>query len=116
MRYVFYASHVENLQGRVHTEALCDGGPCPIHQPSLHRMTLWPADLDVRGLVLRSCRHGYLHFDPDSTAFYAKSLNRAQEHCRYCDGCCGDPDRTGWENLPVSDLETPIQSNRMEMW
>ena len=79
----------------VHTEQLCAGEACPIHNPSDHHMKDWP--LTWRGIMVRACPHGRLHPDPDSVRWHIREGHMDLLHVRHalgqtdCDGCC-DPD------------------------
>jgi hypothetical protein len=82
-----------------HAPHLCEGGFCPIHNPSNHHMRDWPitfrSDRTVwcpacereHGLVLteRICDCGIGHPDPDSLAY----LNLHAPGGWGTHGCCG---------------------------
>ena len=64
-----------------HTPKACDGGPCPMHDPSRHALRDAPAfHGDSSGLTMRRCVHGVFHPDPDDV--------RWRDRTHACDGCC----------------------------
>jgi len=77
---------------RVHTENMCTGEACVIHNPSDHKMRDWPMQfrLDKGALVERACIHGVGHPDPDSVMYFlrAKGAGMAYMWMHGCDGCC----------------------------
>jgi hypothetical protein len=76
----------------VHTIDQCHGQDCCIHNPSNHYMADWPYRWDsITKLMLRRCRHDFLHPDPDDLAFRRRrhGLERAAIKALHdCDGCC----------------------------
>lgn len=78
------ADHVTLVGGErlshVHSEAVCDGAPCCIHDPSDHHMADWPQHFrQDRYLMERICPHGVGHPDPDDPS---------PDRLHGCDGCC----------------------------
>lgn len=68
-----------------HPATVCEGSPCPLHQPSEHHMVAWALHWrGDRGLMERICEHGIGHPDPDSLAYLAG----ADDGVHGCDGCC----------------------------
>lgn len=67
--------------GGVHHSALCEGRPCTIHNRSDHAMRSWPQVWHL-GRVMRVCKHGANHADPDSPPGARECLPE------WCDGCC----------------------------
>lgn len=79
----------------VHDRADCKGQKCALHNPSPHHMRTWTkvVRLDKIGLVERLCGHGVGHPDPDSLAYYARTLTLPLFKgyalgSHGCDGCC----------------------------
>lgn len=78
----------------VHSDQLCAGQPCVIHNPSQHHMSAWALNWrDDRGLMERLCPHGIGHPDPDAMHFQ-RSIGRDYMGVHGCDGCCVRPDET----------------------
>lgn len=74
----------------VHSETLCAGRACVVHNPSDHHMRAWRLNWrDDRGLMERICPHGIGHPDPDDMA-YQRSAGRVGHSVHGCDGCCID--------------------------
>lgn len=71
-----------------HNESRCKGSYCAIHNPSDHKMKLWPKVVRETGLIERTCEHGVGHPDPDSVAYYLTIGKDFSIHG--CDGCCGE--------------------------
>lgn len=74
----------------VHAPEVCDGEPCPFHNPSDHSMIDWPTLIrfDRHNLVERICPHGVGHPDPDSQAFWDRVRPQFAAGIHGCDGCC----------------------------
>ena len=90
----------------VHDEAMCDGEPCPFHNPSNHHMVRWPVHvrLDKAALVERVCMHGVGHPDPDSMQ-YIKERHGPHYGTHGCDGCCKPPSPEDFEALRQRIIE-----------
>lgn len=66
----------------VHSVNICQGGPCPIHNPSNHHMRDWPTHWrNDKGIMERICPHGVGHPDPDDRGNPCLTIHG-------CDGCC----------------------------
>lgn len=76
----------------VHAIDQCAGQPCCIHNPSNHHMADWPHHWDgPLGQMMRECRHGYLHPDPDSVSFRRARWGHergSMMSVHDCDACC----------------------------
>ena len=78
----------------VHSENLCKGEICVIHNPTEHHMRDWPMNWrGDRGLIERICPHGVGHPDPDQIPRWA-AMGRITEGTHGCcqDGCCMPPE------------------------
>lgn len=74
-----------------HSEAVCSGNACCIHNPSDHHMREWKQWWrDDIGLMERMCPHGIGHPDPDHMTFVLSSrpLDGSPMGLHGCDGCC----------------------------
>lgn len=72
----------------VHPGELCAGRPCPIHNPTEHKMRDWPLLWrDDRGIFERVCKHSVGHPDPDQLDYWRETGQRHQA-VHGCDGCC----------------------------
>lgn len=71
----------------VHSEALCLGRPCVVHNPSDHGMRSWKLNWrGDKGQMERICPdHGTGHPDPDDMLYQAA---QGREYLRI-HGCCG---------------------------
>lgn len=79
----------------IHTQEMCDGSPCPFHNPSDHHMVDWTMNVRLDGfsygLVERLCPHGIGHPDPDSVAWkeaHPRKGSAGTWGVHGCDGCC----------------------------
>lgn len=71
----------------VHSDTLCEGRPCTIHNRSDHHMRPWAQHWrDDVPVMERVCPHGVGHPDPDN--WWVDSDNRWRHDC---DGCCEPP-------------------------
>lgn len=77
-----------------HPRGKCAGDTCAIHEPSDH----WARDLPARwvfsaqtgGRLVRLCKHGNVHEDPDDQAFRRRrDMPVFRTEACECD-CCGD--------------------------
>lgn len=73
----------------IHSEDLCRGRTCVMHNPSDHHMRdwtmVWRSD---KGTMERRCPcHGVGHPDPDDMAYH-KSAGRSWLGVHGCTGCC----------------------------
>lgn len=75
-------------EGSYHSQDKCEGGWCPFHNPSQHKMNTWPRNIRSSGLVERSCDHGVGHPDPDSVTWLNGFTRRSGWGIHGCDGCC----------------------------
>ncbi len=76
-----------------HSEHLCKGRVCVIHNPTEHHMIDWPIILrkDKEGLIERVCKHEVGHPDPDAMEFYVR-IGHDYVGIHGCDGCCNPED------------------------
>lgn len=74
----------------VHSDVLCRGEACPVHDPSDHHMRGWPAQQAPVGTLDRVCPHGYRHPDPDD-ATHRRNTDPLWDLDHDCDGCCFPP-------------------------
>jgi hypothetical protein len=60
----------------VHRPEVCDGEACVFHRPSGHNLReynpVWYAP--IHQALMRNCRHGQWHWDPDSLAYFERPL------------------------------------------
>ena len=64
----------------VHTEDMCEGEVCYIHNRTDHHMRSYPQHWrDDRWIMERICPHGIGHPDPDDPT---------EDRMHKCDGCC----------------------------
>lgn len=72
---------------QTHSPEKCAGETCCIHNPSDHRMSIFPRywRSDWGGMMERICPHGVGHPDPDWLA-RQNPAHRFDVHG--CDGCC----------------------------
>lgn len=79
----------------VHTEDVCQGQPCCIHNPSGHHMADWPPRWhNYSKQMWRTCPHGFVHPDPDDAWFIRRRYSEQEIIIRFshgCDGCCLPP-------------------------
>lgn len=76
--------NTEETLSSTHSESVCKGEPCTIHNRSDHHMRSFPQHWRAdRGIMERMCPHGIGHPDPDDP----KTSNPA-EAVHGCDGCC----------------------------
>ncbi len=72
-----------------HPAGWCRGAGCPLHGPSPHWARdlplVWEFDSKAGGRMLRRCKHGMLHEDPDDQAF-RRSQGRYTTRWQPC-GC-----------------------------
>ena len=79
----------------VHSEELCAGRPCVIHNLSKHSMRAFPLRLRIPSAIFdikplhaeRVCPHGIGHPDPDDMEFWI-SVGESSMGVHGCDGCC----------------------------
>lgn len=75
---------------RVHSERLCMGRACVIHDPSPHHMRDLPLHWrNDRAIFERICDHGVGHPDPDQYTYWEES-GQTWQGVHGCDGCCRD--------------------------
>ena len=76
----------------VHTQDQCAGHTCCIHNPSPHHMATWKHHWDDAMVqMMRECRHGYLHPDPDDLAYKRRAVGEDKASAlsaHACDACC----------------------------
>lgn len=72
----------------VHSQAVCDGTSCTLHNPSDHHMVDWPMVLRASGLIERTCPDGVGHPDPDSARYFIEKTGEDHWAVHGCDGCC----------------------------
>lgn len=66
--YRFEAMEPARLVG-VHNESRCEGGPCAVHNRSVHSLRTCPQWFDNdTGVMFRICPCGNFHIDPDERA------------------------------------------------
>lgn len=74
----------------VHSRDECEL-PCPFHGNSGHHMAEWPLDYEIiQGggpRMVRLCKHGIYHPDPDSHSHTKQAREFALDHPG-CDACC----------------------------
>ena len=81
-----------NVFLRTHTETVCEGQVCCVHNPSDHHMASWDQFWDARfGIMMRVCDHDIVHPDPDDLVVRTRDWANMPSHS--CDGCCS-PDGT----------------------
>lgn len=73
----------------VHSEEICRGRNCSIHNPSLHPLRnatlFWE-----NGMAWRICSEGVAHPDPDEIRWRLRTFQPVQLSHRCCDqNCCG---------------------------
>lgn len=72
----------------IHSETVCTGEVCVIHNPTGHHMRTWPLHWRTdRGIFERICPHGTGHPDPDHLPRW-KALGWEINAVHGCDGCC----------------------------
>lgn len=76
----------------VHSDAVCVGRACVIHNPTNHPMSHWQLHWrSDRGIFERICTaHGVGHPDPDQFDYWRQE-NRMYEAVHGCCGCCPNP-------------------------
>lgn len=75
----------------VHSQLLCKGRSCIMHNPSRHHMRDWPLTWrDDKGVFERACPHGVGHPDPDD-ADHLDATGREYLTIHGCDLCCRTP-------------------------
>jgi hypothetical protein len=81
---------------RHHEKERCSGR-CPLHAPTDHAMVTWPMHWrEDRQMMMRRCRHGMDHPDPDDR----KLRVSAGYGIHACCGCCDHP-----FGVPIETLE-----------
>lgn len=80
----YQLEHSNERVVNVHSEHLCAGSPCTIHNRTNHSMRSFPQHWrEDRGIMERICTHGVGHPDPDS------SWEKGDANWVHgCDGCC----------------------------
>lgn len=69
----------------MHMEAECEGVGCPVHHPSLHHLSELSQSWDPEtGTMMRVCKHGIKHPDPDQVAMDGRSVQH--KCCKH--ECC----------------------------
>jgi hypothetical protein len=93
----FWVSHMTDHDGvqigagvltAVHSEKLCTGRNCVLHNPSDHLMKNWPLNWRAdKKQMERLCPHNAGHPDPDDVAWH---VSQGRDHLAIhgCDGCC----------------------------
>ena len=78
-----------------HTLEACDGGICPVHNPTDHHMRKWALHWRYdRGIVERYCTHGVGHPDPDMLQSQ-EDRGLPVDSIHGCCGCCAPPHEPG---------------------
>ena len=84
--------HSDQEVSNVHSDKLCAGSTCPIHNRSNHFLRKFPQRLaTVNGVVVtvRKCEHGFQHLDPDESDTYLNKHYMDRKSIEgSCDGCC----------------------------
>lgn len=79
----------------VHTEDVCAGQHCCIHNPSQHHMLQWPGHWEpLFKQMWRTCPHNMEHPDPDDLTFHRAKFGDEEvsvSSLHGCDGCCQSP-------------------------
>lgn len=84
-----YKTGTVQIVANIHSPTLCEGRPCPIHNPTNHSMRDLPTHFrDDRVLMERICPHGIGHPDPDDLWYKENVLKLTHEGIHGCDGCC----------------------------
>ena len=80
-----YITGTRQIINKIHDKSVCEGGPCPIHNPSDHPMKKFPTNWrDDRRIMERICEHGVGHPDPDDIRIRLGD----DKGIHGCDGCC----------------------------
>ena len=75
-------AYIKTALAGVHSERVCSGKVCVIHNPSGHKMHEWPLYYRAdRGMMERICKHGVGHPDPDCPV-------ARDDMSHGCCGCC----------------------------
>lgn len=73
----------------VHSQLLCDGRPCPLHNRTDHHMRKFPQHWrDERQFMERICTHGIGHPDPDQWDFLVRQMGKKGAKAEFIHGCC----------------------------
>jgi len=84
----FWGFVLGTVEVRTHSKESCIA-PCPIHQPSDHKMKDWPKTYRAdKNLIERECEHGIGHPDPDSVKYLVDTTKQTWYGIHGCDGCC----------------------------